>query len=293
MGAATEYFRHIKDAVFTIFDGMAVSASHLIRRPYTIQYPDRTPVRVQDMLPFRYRGILDVDLEICTGCLACERACPIDCIVIVCEKNAQTRELTISQFDIDIAKCMYCGLCSEPCPTGSIHHTTEFEGADFSLESLIRRYVPEPVVAYKVKKGPEPDARVGQLLERGMRYVDEWAQPDSSKPPTAAGAAGAAAKPKAPAPAATPVPPTAGAAVVAAKPAAAAAPATAPATGSASVARSAADADPANAGAAADSAGADAPSESATAVESKAAKPPTATPASGSSPSKDEPEPTA
>ena len=124
MGAATDYFRHIKDAVVTIFDGMAVSASHLLRRPYTIQYPDRTPVRVQDTLPFRYRGILDVDLEICTGCLACERACPIDCIVIVCEKNAQTRELTISQFDIDIAKCMYCGLCSEPCPTGSIHHTT-------------------------------------------------------------------------------------------------------------------------------------------------------------------------
>jgi NADH-quinone oxidoreductase subunit I len=197
MGAATEYFRHIKDAVFTIFDGMAVSASHLIRRPYTIQYPDRTPVRVQDTLPFRYRGILDVDLEICTGCLACERACPIDCIVIVCEKNAQTRELTISQFDIDIAKCMYCGLCSEPCPTGSIHHTTEFEGADFSLESLIRRYVPEPVVAYKVKKGPEPDAHLGQLLERGMRYVDEWAQPGGGKPP---------APPARPAPAAAAVP---------------------------------------------------------------------------------------
>ncbi len=194
MGAASEYFGHIKDAVFTIFDGMAVSASHLIRRPYTIQYPDRTPVRVQDTLPFRYRGILDVDLEICTGCLACERACPIDCIVIVCEKNAQTRELTISQFDIDIAKCMYCGLCSEPCPTGSIHHTTEFEGADFSLESLIRRYVPEPVVAYKPKKGPEPDPRVSQLLERGMRYVDEWAQPGSDKPPavSASGAAVAA-----------------------------------------------------------------------------------------------------
>ena len=223
MGAATEYFRHIKDAVVTIFDGMAVSASHLLRRPYTIQYPDRTPVRVQDTLPFRYRGILDVDLEICTGCLACERACPIDCIVIVCEKNAQTRELTISQFDIDIAKCMYCGLCSEPCPTGSIHHTTEFEGADFSLESLIRRYVPEPVVAYKVKKGPEPDMHVGQLLERGMRYVDEWAQPGGDKPP-AAPAAGAAANPAAPAASARPTPPAAGSAAAAAKPAAAAAP---------------------------------------------------------------------
>ncbi|HEX4210850.1 MAG TPA: 4Fe-4S binding protein [Candidatus Binataceae bacterium] len=199
MGAPATYLRHLKEAVTSIFDGMAVSASHLIRRPYTIQYPDRIPVRVQDTLPFRYRGILDVDMEICTGCLACDRACPIDCIAIAIEKNAQTREIIISQFDIDIAKCMYCGLCSEPCPTGAIHHTTEFEGADFSLESLIRRFITEPVVAYKAKKGPEPDAEVASLLDRGMKYVDEWAQPGSDKPP--AGKAGpAAAKPASAAP---------------------------------------------------------------------------------------------
>ncbi len=266
MGAAIEYFRHIKDAVFTVFDGMAVSASHLIRRPYTIQYPDRTPVRVQDTLPFRYRGILDVDLEICTGCLACERACPIDCIVIVCEKNAQTRELTISQFDIDIAKCMYCGLCSEPCPTGSIHHTTEFEGADFSLESLIRRYVPEPVVAYKVKKGPEPDAHVGQLLERGMRYVDEWAQPGGATPP--ATPAGAAAKPAAPAGAARPATSAAGA-VAAAKPAVAASAAASPAMAG-SAALCAADPAMAKPESAAVSAGATAPAETAAADQPRA-----------------------
>jgi NADH-quinone oxidoreductase subunit I/NAD(P)H-quinone oxidoreductase subunit I len=182
MGAAA-YFQHIKEALATIFDGMAVTASNMIRKPYTVQYPDRIPARVQDMLPFRYRGILDVDLEICTGCLACDRACPIDCIAMAIEKNAQTREIIISQFDIDIAKCMYCGLCSEPCPTGAIHHTTEFEGADYSLESLIRRFVAEPVVAYKPKKGPEPDPDVAKLLERGMKYVDEWAQPGSDKPP--------------------------------------------------------------------------------------------------------------
>jgi NADH-quinone oxidoreductase subunit I len=185
MGAPATYFRHIKDAVVSIFDGMAVTASHLVRKPYTIQYPDRIPIRVQDTLPFRYRGILDVDMEICTGCLACDRACPIDCIAMAIEKNAQTREITISQFDIDIAKCMYCGLCSEPCPTGAIHHTTEFEGADYSLESLIRRFIAEPVVAYKPKKGPEPDAGVAKMLERGMTYVDEWAQPGSDKPPAA------------------------------------------------------------------------------------------------------------
>jgi NADH-quinone oxidoreductase subunit I len=139
-------------------------------------------VRVQDTLPFRYRGILEVDMEICTGCLACERACPIDCIVITCEKDPQTRQMLISQFDIDIAKCMYCGLCSEPCPTGSIHHTTEFEGADFSLESLIRRFIKEPVIAYKPKKGSETDPRISPILNRGMRYVDEWAQAGGEKP---------------------------------------------------------------------------------------------------------------
>ena len=160
MGAAASYFRHIKEAVITIFDGMAVTASHFVRKPYTIQYPDRIPVRVQDTLPFRYRGILDVDLEICTGCLACDRACPINCIAIAIEKNAQTREILISQFDIDMAKCMYCGLCSEACPTGAIHHTTEFEGADFSLESTDSPLHCRADRAYKPTKGPETDPRL-------------------------------------------------------------------------------------------------------------------------------------
>jgi formate hydrogenlyase subunit 6/NADH:ubiquinone oxidoreductase subunit I len=176
-----QYFQHIKETVMTIFEGMSVTCSHFVRKPYTIQYPDRLPVRVQDMLPFRYRGILEVDLEICTGCLACERACPIDCIVIDAPKDRQTKEMLLTRFDIDIAKCMYCGLCSEVCPTGSIHHTTEFEGADFSLESMIRRFVKQPVVAYKVKKDGETDPVVAPLLDRGMRYLEEYAQPADVK----------------------------------------------------------------------------------------------------------------
>jgi len=175
------YFKNIKDAVATIFEGMTVTFSHLVRKPYTIQYPDRVPVRIQDTLPFRYRGILEVDLEICTGCLACERACPIDCIVIDAPKDQKTKEMLLTRFDIDIAKCMYCGLCSEVCPTGSIHHTTEFEGADFSLESMIRRFVKAPVVAYKAKKEGETDPVVAPILERGMRYIQEFAEPADMK----------------------------------------------------------------------------------------------------------------
>jgi NADH-quinone oxidoreductase subunit I/NAD(P)H-quinone oxidoreductase subunit I len=171
------YFQNIRETCTTIFEGMAVTLSYLVRRPSTIQYPDRMPVRVQDQLPFRYRGILEVDLAICTGCLACERACPIDCIIIDAKKDMKTKEMILSRFDIDMAKCMYCGLCSEPCPTGSIHHTPEFEGADYSLESLVRRFVKEPVAAYKPKKTAEDDPQIVPLLERGMQYIGDFAQP--------------------------------------------------------------------------------------------------------------------
>jgi NADH-quinone oxidoreductase subunit I/NAD(P)H-quinone oxidoreductase subunit I len=101
--------------------------------------------------------------------------------VIVVDKDKETRQMLISQFDIDIAKCMYCGLCSEPCPTGSIHHTTEFEGADFSLESMIRRFIPEPIYAYKPSKGPETDPRIIPILNRGMSYVNEFATAGGDK----------------------------------------------------------------------------------------------------------------
>src|SRR3990172_5962841 len=105
----TDYLRNIKEACVTTFEGLAVTFSHFVRKPVTVQYPDRLEVRVQDTLPFRYRGILEVDLEICTACLACERACPIDCIVIDAVKDKQTKAIVMTRFDIDIAKCMYCG----------------------------------------------------------------------------------------------------------------------------------------------------------------------------------------
>ena len=177
------YIRNVKDAVTTIAEGMAITASHMARKPVTLEYPDRLPgdVRVQDTLPFRYRGMLEVDLEICTACLACERACPIDCIVIDAKKDMKTKEMFLSRFDIDMAKCMYCGLCSEPCPTGAIHHTPEFEGADYSLESLVRKFVKAPVLAYKPKKDGETDPAIKPILERGMRYIGEFATSDAGE----------------------------------------------------------------------------------------------------------------
>ncbi|MBM4377458.1 MAG: 4Fe-4S dicluster domain-containing protein, partial [Deltaproteobacteria bacterium] len=173
------YLKSISTAATTILEGMAVTFSHLFRMPITVQYPDRMDRPITEMLPPRYRGFLEVQMDICTGCKRCERSCPIECIAIDLIKNPETKKQEMSRFDIDMGKCMYCGLCVEACKTestGAIRHTREFEGATETFGTLTFRFVPQgtqPI--YKAPKDSSeiplgaygPHAR--EARERAMR----------------------------------------------------------------------------------------------------------------------------
>jgi NADH-quinone oxidoreductase subunit I len=200
--SVTEYAGAIKDTVKSFWQGMSITLSHLLRRPITVQYPDRTPMPVRDMLPPRYRGFLEVDAAICTGCQACERACPINCIQITLEKDpTNPKQRVVIQFDIDEAKCMFCGLCVEPCPTGSIQHTREFEGSQRNIRNLTFRWSDplSPFPVYKVDKNAEyyPRVPLGSLVRVKLEEHRWDAAGPEFLPPEPAGAAKPVAQPKA------------------------------------------------------------------------------------------------
>ena len=175
MNAIGKWFSDIIQGVTTTAKGMSVTFIHLFREPVTIEYPD---VNVEAQLPERYRGILQVDMDICISCRLCENYCPIACIVIEDVKGGKTSVMSKItgkptpktryplRFDIDIAKCMYCGLCVEPCPTGAIHHTRKFEGTVTRVSDLTYSYVrpvdrelaeqQEKSLAESKKTPPEP-----------------------------------------------------------------------------------------------------------------------------------------
>ncbi len=131
------YFKKMFDSIRTVLTGMGITIKYGMNsgKEVTQQYPEekREP-------PERFRGKLFVDINICTGCTACARICPVDVITLktVRDENKKLRPVV---FDIDNGRCIYCGLCVEACPVDNcLYFETKYEFSAYSREDLISHF---------------------------------------------------------------------------------------------------------------------------------------------------------
>jgi len=56
---------------------------------------------------------------------------------IFLEKEVFKTDKRPAQFYLNQEHCLHCGLCVDPCPTGSIHHSHEYEMVVYNFDDLL------------------------------------------------------------------------------------------------------------------------------------------------------------
>jgi NADH-quinone oxidoreductase chain I len=142
-----------------ILNGMRISMRNMMRGPITVQYP-----RQKITLPERARWAVQIKVDDqgnhkCTGCLACEKACP-DYIIKIDITTDEERNKNIDRWHYEIGACMMCGLCVEACPFDAIEQGHDYELARFSAEELVVDLLTDtPVAKPKRAERPAPAAK--------------------------------------------------------------------------------------------------------------------------------------
>ncbi len=199
----SEYFRNIGSAVSTLWDGLRLTWHHMANKKElnaTLQYPHEKWPIPERMIGFPekdynvIRSRLHVDINDCTGCKKCERACPIDCIKVETVKvvkgtdlgetsNGTVKRLLVARHDIDMAECCFCNLCTYPCPEECIlmvggpnadKHPIDYEFSVRDRDKLVYQFATasDEEVAEMAAASGVPDPRVEREKRRQQYHAD-------------------------------------------------------------------------------------------------------------------------
>ncbi len=142
-----EYISDIIGGIRSLLTGMKLTGyyfTHHKKEGITEQYPNN---RLTLNLAERFRGEVimphdENNEHACTGCTACELACPNGTIKIVTkqELNAEgKKKKAIDTFVYHLELCTMCNLCIEACPTDAIKMDQAFEHSVFDRSLLIKK----------------------------------------------------------------------------------------------------------------------------------------------------------
>lgn len=104
--------------------------------------------------PKRYRGALDYDARLCTGCSLCVKDCPSNAIELVIIDRAAKRYVLKYHMD----RCVYCGQCVVNCKVKCMGMTREdWEHAKLKKDFTVYHGKEEDVAPYLAGTPPTAD----------------------------------------------------------------------------------------------------------------------------------------
>ena len=140
-----KYFKDIFGAVRSLLTGMRRTGYYFTHHKEIIteQYPENMATMVY---PSRFRGEVvmphdEKNEHRCTGCTACELACPNGTIKIVTKFEISPdgkKKKAIDKFVYHLELCTMCNLCIEACPTDAIKMAQNFEHSVYDRSQLTK-----------------------------------------------------------------------------------------------------------------------------------------------------------
>ena len=154
-----DYLTDIYKAVKSLLTGMKRTGHYFTHHKEIItqQYPDN---RQELNLPSRFRGEVvmphdENNEHACTGCTACELACPNGTIKIITKFDVTPegkKKKALDTFVYHLELCTMCNLCVQACPTDAIKMGQNFEHSVYD-RSMLTKKLNKP--GSKIREGVE------------------------------------------------------------------------------------------------------------------------------------------
>jgi NADH-quinone oxidoreductase subunit I len=140
-----KYFKDVFGAIGSLLKGMRRTLYYFTHHKEIItqQYPDN---RNSLELPERFKGEVvmphnELNEHRCTGCQACEIACPNGTIKVITQFDIQPdgrKKKAIDKLVYHLELCTMCNLCIVACPSDAIKMAQTFEHSVFDRNKLIK-----------------------------------------------------------------------------------------------------------------------------------------------------------
>ena len=138
-----DYIKDVYKGVTSLLKGMRLTGYYFFHHKEIItqEYPE-----VKQVLPERFKGEVvmihdEKNEHRCTGCTACELACPNATIKIVTKFDITPdgkKKKALDVFVYHLELCTMCNLCIVACPTDAIKMAQTFEHSVYDRSELTK-----------------------------------------------------------------------------------------------------------------------------------------------------------